>query len=297
MITAVIDIGSNSIKMLVAAGENPTEIFKMHSDTRLSPNTESARELIPENAFRAGVDAVEKMFREAQKHSATRIAIVGTSLLRTAENAPAFIDAVFRATGARVRVLSGEEEAEAVADGVMTDPAVRLPCAIFDLGGGSLEFIAKIERRGNAFEKSWKLGAVRMMRKFFSAPAEKIPPEEIRALRKFVRETTARDVAENLPAGAMPVFCGGAASICLKLAGVENSEISATDFENLLARESAKTLAERIADGIPAARADVFPAALAVFAELCAIGDFARVRHTAHNLRFGLCAKLAENNF
>lgn len=298
MITAVIDIGSNSIKMLVAEGENAEPIFSSLSETRLSPNAESSSERIPETAFLAGVEAVAQMFREAEKFSPKKIAIVGTSLCRTAENASEFAAAIFRATGTPLRILSGEEEAELVAAGIATDTAIKMPCAIFDLGGGSLEFIAKKSRNGgNAFEKSWKLGAVRLMRKFFANPKEKIPKTEILALRKFVRETVEKTLCEQIPDGVNAVFCGGAAQVCKTLSQVSENEIFSEIFDQQLATLCEKTLQERVEMGVPAARADIFPAALAVFSEICAIGNFSSVFYTQRNLRFGLCSRLATNAF
>ncbi|HIV04436.1 MAG TPA: phosphatase, partial [Candidatus Spyradosoma merdigallinarum] len=115
MISSVVDIGSNSIKLLVARGENAEPLFEALSETRLSPDAESARERISDEAFAAGVDAVRALAEQARAFSPAREAVVGTSLFRTAENARAFADAVFRATGTPMRILSGREEAELVA--------------------------------------------------------------------------------------------------------------------------------------------------------------------------------------
>lgn len=303
MITSVVDIGSNSIKLLVAEGENAATVFETIRETRLSPCAESARERISDAAFAAGVRAVGELCALARGFAPERSAIVGTSLFRTAENAADFAAAVEKATGTPMRILSGEEEAALIAAGVATDPAAGTPCAVFDLGGGSLEFIAMRDGDVPAFVKSWALGAVRTTRRFFSSPNEKIPAEEISALRKFVRETVRDALPEKIPHGARAIFCGGAAGLCAKLtrgtdagAGTLSSseKISAGTLESLLAENAEKTAAERVAAGVPAARADIFPAALATFAEICAVGAFPSFTHTRRNLRCGLCAKLAK---
>ena len=294
MISAVIDIGSNSVKMLVAEGANAVPVFEAHSDTRLSPNAENARERIPDAAFAAGVEVVRSFAEKAREFAPAHTAIVGTSLLRTAENAPEFAAAVLRATGTPLRVLSGIEEAELVAAGVATDPAVRTPCAIFDLGGGSLEFIAKPEGdEKKIFEESWRLGAVRMMRRFFADPSGKIPDEEIAALRRHVRETVAAALPREIPADAGAVFCGGAAKLCAKLSGRDLSEeIPVEIFDDLLRETCARTLDERVSAGVPVKRADIFPAAVATLAEVCRLCAFPRFRVTSRNLRYGLCSRL-----
>lgn len=302
MISSVVDIGSNSIKLLVARGGNAEPVFEALSETRLSPDAESARERISDEAFAAGVNAVRALAEQARAFSPAREAVVGTSLFRTAENARAFADAVFRATGTPMRILSGREEAELVAAGAATDPAVRTPCAIFDLGGGSLEFVAKTDaapRSGDAAE-SWALGAVRASRRFFSDASGKIPTEEISALRAFARATVAPRLPREVPRGAQFVFCGGAAGICARFAAEKNGgnggEIPAEIFEELLREMSGKTTAERVARGVPAKRADIFPAALAVFAEVCAVCGVRSFLYTRRNLRYGLCAALCRGD-
>lgn len=289
MISSVIDIGSNSIKLLVARGADATPVFETISETRLSPDAESARERISEENFAAGIRAVCELSKKAREFSPAREAIVGTSLFRSAENAREFAAAVETATGTPMQILSGTEEAELVAAGVATDPAAGTPCAIFDLGGGSLEFIAKADNFSPIFAVSRPLGAVRMARRFFSASAEKISSEEIAALRNFARKTLADFLPGKIPENARAVFCGGAAGIFFKISGSENSVPA---LENLLAETARKTLRERVALGVPEKRADIFPAALAVLAEVCALGNFKKLFHTRRNLRYGLCARL-----
>lgn len=291
MISSVIDIGSNSIKLLVAEGEAARPLFETIRETRLSPDAESARERIPDAAFAAGIRAVSELASLARTYSPVSSAIVGTSLFRTAENAREFADAVENATGTPMRILSGEEEAELVAAGVASDPAAQTPCAIFDLGGGSLEFIAKTDVPAPIFVRSWALGAVRMTRRFFRAPKEKIPPQEISVLRKFVRETLGDAFPEKIPPRAQAVFCGGAAGLCARLTGGKTS-LPASALETFLGEFSAKNFDERVAAGVPAQRADIFPAALATLAEVCALGGFSSFVCSRRNLRYGLCARL-----
>lgn len=291
MISSVIDIGSNSIKLLVAEGENPRPIFETIRETRLSPDADAARERISDSAFAEGIRAVSELAALARTYAPARSAIVGTSLFRTAENAREFAAAVESATGTPMRILSGEEEAELVAEGVASDPAATPPCAIFDLGGGSLEFIAKTDVPAPVFVRSWALGAVRTTRRFFRAPKEKIPTKEISALRKFVRETLGDALPEKIPQGAKAVFCGGAAGLCARIAGGKIS-LHASALEAFLDEFSAKNFDGRVAAGVPARRADIFPAALATLAEVCAAGGFSSFVCSRRNLRYGLCARL-----
>lgn len=326
MRTAVIDIGSNSIKLLVAEGENAAPFYEAHSETRLSPSVAGARERISDEAFAAGIAAVADLAAQAAACEPAMLAIVGTSLFRSAENAGEFADAVLRATGTPMRVLSGTQEAELVAAGVATEPAAGTPCAIFDLGGGSLEFIVKTADGVPARAESRPLGAVRLTRRFFRSPAGKIPSEELAALREFLRGEFESFVVGKIPAEAKVILCGGAVGICAHFArgdlpralvptaagttneptaagtdeaahhSVSSTQISAALFDDLLKSMCEKTLIERIGIGVPLKRADIFPAALTVLSELCRAGKISSVLHTRRNLRYGLCALLSHGN-
>lgn len=307
MRVAIIDIGSNSIKLLVAEGADARPIFEAHSETRLSPNTESARERIPDAAFAAGISAVRELAALAREHAPETLAIVGTSLFRTAENARDFAEAVRRATGTPMRILSGTEEAELVAAGVATEPAAGTPCAIFDLGGGSLEFIVKISPRAPALAESRPLGAVRLTRKFFKNPAAPISENELNALRNFLRAEFVPAISAKIPAGARVVLCGGAVGICAHFVREEISEKTPTEtpagerpsateipaafFGELLEKIAAGTLAERVALGVPEKRADILPAALVALSEICRAAGARSVLYTRRNLRYGFCAR------
>lgn len=289
MISSVIDIGSNSIKLLVAEGENAEPVFEQLNEIRLSPPAEGSRERISGECFAAGVKAVCELCDIARRFSPSRNAIVGTSLFRTAENAEEFARAVGAATGTPMQILSGIEEAELVASGVSTDPSVRLPCAIFDLGGGSLEFISKTGEKGSEiFATSRQLGAVRMTRKFLKNPLLPVPEEEISALRAFVRNELADILRTKIPDRAQIVFCGGSANVCTNLI----SEKSAQAIESLLKRICALPFENRLKSGVPAKRADIFPAALATFSEVCAISGISEFTYTDRNLRYGLCSRM-----
>lgn len=332
MRTAVIDIGSNSIKLLVAEGENAAPFYEAHSETRLSPSVAGARERISDEAFAAGIAAVADLAAQADACEPAMLAIVGTSLFRSAENADEFADAVLRATGTPMRVLSGTQEAELVAAGVATEPAAGTPCAIFDLGGGSLEFIVKTADGVPARAESRPLGAVRLTRRFFRSPAGKIPSEELAVLREFLRSEFESFVVGKIPAEAKVILCGGAVGICAHFArgdlpralvpnaagttneptaagttnaagtdeaahhSVSSTQISAALFDDLLKSMCEKTLIERIGIGVPLKRADIFPAALTVLSELCRAGKISSVLHTRRNLRYGLCALLSRGN-
>ncbi len=217
---------------------------------------------------------------------------------------------IFEETGQKNRVLLGAEEALAIARGIATDPFVQAeiaragtPPSIFDLGGGSLEFIAvslQKNRRGNAeiFVESFPLGAVRLTKEFFENADEILPRERLAALRRAIRERAGTRLLERFFANSPAVISGGTSAILAKILGNENAagmSISSQNLEEILAEISSRKREERLKKfpEIPPERADIFPAALAVFCEISRLLGNAEFLLSSRNLRFGIAAEIA----
>lgn len=295
---AVIDLGSNSFKLLVAEGGNAEGVFESYEDIRLLEQESGGA--ISSEKFRAGIETVVGFCENAREFGVRATAIVGTSVFRSATNAADFGNAIFSETGIPLRVLSGEEEAAGIARGVETDFLVRelreRPL-IFDLGGGSLEFIGD----GGNRVRSWQLGAVRLVRKFVENSEAPLPAETLRKIRVYVRETVSPELRPRVRTGTPIVFCGGVLGMAHRaLAKKANAKpdvfsrkISIESLENLLARLSSETAAERIGvEGVPASRADIAPAALAVVSEVAAICGCDKLIYSSRNLRYGIAAQM-----
>lgn len=167
MIKAVIDIGSNSIKMHVArvvSGEltvirDETEVVRLGRGM-------SATGFLGEASMKLSCETVTKMAQRATRLGAD-VFIAGTMALRTAGNADEFIKMIKDSTGLDVHVLTGEDEAKyswiGAVDGFNTDENLIM----FDSGGGSTEFVSG---RGNNVEKitSVPVGAVNLSERFFN---------------------------------------------------------------------------------------------------------------------------------
>ncbi|MFZ5595712.1 MAG: Ppx/GppA family phosphatase [Bacillota bacterium] len=159
---AVIDIGTNSTRLLVAevsaGGEVKPLLFDMEI-TRLGEGIQGGKLL--EEPSRRTVEAVSRMEALARKWSVSAVAAAATSAVRDAANREWFLGEVFKSTGIRVRVLDGDEEAFynwlGVGAGFGGDMS---SAAIVDIGGGSTEFTW--EREGGLSCLSVRAGAVRM---------------------------------------------------------------------------------------------------------------------------------------
>jgi exopolyphosphatase/guanosine-5'-triphosphate,3'-diphosphate pyrophosphatase len=149
---AVIDIGSNSIKILVAQrGPDGSVVpLKVRTlDARISAGISASEPRLSLDGMVRGVDAVRTLLADAAAYSPTQTALVATSAVRDALNGAEFRARVQEATGHAIRILSGEQEAALIGRGLTVDPALRglRDFYVFDLGGGSLECLAFRDRR------------------------------------------------------------------------------------------------------------------------------------------------------
>jgi exopolyphosphatase/guanosine-5'-triphosphate,3'-diphosphate pyrophosphatase len=304
-VAAVIDIGSNSIKILVATRDTDGRLvpLKHHTiDARISAGISRAVPRLSEEGMTRGLSAIRELLALAAPFKPTTTALVATSAVRDAANGPEFRQRVLAATGHAIRILTGDEEADLIGRGLTCDPALThlQNFYVFDLGGGSLECLAFRDRRIEQ-EMSLKLGCVRLTEKFIADPAAPLPADACTALALHVRDTVkSAGFRFNLPPGAEAVFTGGTMTgvrlIKAALHGAKLEDTPATvsvaTLHDLLDEIAPLTLdARKQIPGMPAARADVFPAALVTVITLAEFGLFDRFHHSLYNLRWGLAAQ------
>ncbi|MEO8585321.1 MAG: Ppx/GppA phosphatase family protein, partial [Acidobacteriota bacterium] len=191
---AAIDVGSNSIKLLVARRDaaDPghwVEILREKEMVRLGQETLVSGSL-SEEAMADGIDCLARYVALARAAGASAITGVATCAVREATNGDEFVKRVRRETGLRLAVISGEEEARLITRAVRSElPPSCDPLLVLDIGGGSTEVVvAKGDRI--LLAESLDLGAVRLTDLFVSS--EPLAPKEERRLRRAARSRLAR---------------------------------------------------------------------------------------------------------
>ncbi|GBQ84311.1 exopolyphosphatase [Gluconacetobacter johannae DSM 13595] len=140
--SAVVDLGSNSVRLVVFDGisRNPIPIFNEKSVLRLGRGLNATGRLNEEGVGMA-MEVMDRFHAIARGMEADPFEILATAAVRDATNGPEFVAALrARMPGVPIRILSGEEEADYSATGVLCG----LPEAeglVADIGGGSLELI------------------------------------------------------------------------------------------------------------------------------------------------------------
>ncbi len=302
---AVIDVGSNSIKLLVAqssADGRLETLFTETMETRISAGISKELPLLSKEAMHKGMATIIALLRQAREFQPERSAIVATSAVRDAINGMDFIDAVEEATGIQMRVLTGTEEATYIGKGLACDPELANTSDFIqmDLGGGSLELIrfkeAQIEQA-----ISLRLGAVRMSERFIADREAPLSRHEETAIRAFVAAELTQSEFPFEPRSIPLIATGGAfvvsRAVLAAAAGQSieeyDAELRYAELDRLKVQLCDLPLHERMAvPHLPAARADIIATALITILAVLRQAGREQVRHSFYNLRYGIAAEL-----
>lgn len=301
-VVSVIDIGSNTIKFLVAQGPEVAVLDEFSADTRIGTGMgKGATIVLQKGAMAASVACVQRLVERAGKFGPSRIVVVATSAVRDAENGAEFTAMLKEGTGLDTRILTGDEEARYVGCGVAQDPCIdkRKPFYLMDLGGGSLElleFCGGIVRQ----KVSLPLGAVRLSEKLLHNPALPLGEDGIAEVGDYVSETIATSGFSFANPGALVGTGGSLAHArfifghdCGRAPSESDPVMSAAQIRALMKRVALMTMAERrTLPHLSPSRADIMPVALVTIHTVLCLATAGSVVHSFYNLRFGIAAEM-----
>lgn len=240
---AAIDIGSNSVHLLIAELAADGEVGPLL--TLVDENTHLGLGLVVERQGRLGPDArqaacavVEGYVARARGAGVERVLLMGTQPLRRAGDRSLLQQAIRAATGVELMVLSHAEEAALTLLGVTGGEPAEEPLVVMDVGGGSSEVIL-VAPGADPVNGAFAVGSSRLT----AAVVEHDPPtlDEVTELR-----ARARSLVDTLPTGspARGIVSGGSGTNVSRLLGRERSTpVTRADLESglglLLARPAA----------------------------------------------------------
>jgi exopolyphosphatase/guanosine-5'-triphosphate,3'-diphosphate pyrophosphatase len=303
---AILDIGSNSIKILIARRDERTGLpvadkFKT-LDVRISAGISKQNPRLTEDAMTRGLAAIQELLTDAAPFSPSKTILVATSAVRDAANGSDFRQRVLAATGHTIRILSGDEEAALIGRGLTADPALAhlRDFYVFDLGGGSLECLAFRDRQISQ-ALSLQLGCVRLTERFVTDPAQPLSSDDLARIAAHTRDTLVQSGFRfDLPPTTAAIGTGGTVTTARTIFGFRAGQpladtpafVSAAQLRELLELTARQPLpTRRQIPGLPPARADVFPTALATLLALTDLGRFSGLHNSLYNLRWGLAAE------
>jgi exopolyphosphatase/guanosine-5'-triphosphate,3'-diphosphate pyrophosphatase len=212
---AVIDIGTNTTRLLVAEPENGdvVELERRTVITSLGKGVDSTGRLA-DDAMDRVAEAIAAYREIIDRTGADRIVAVATSAMRDAENGPAFRDYLRDKYGVDARTISGDEEARLTFLGATTGRNDDRKTVVIDIGGGSTEYVVGRAGRDPSFHTSTQMGSVRHTERFLHTDPPK--PEELQALAEDVRT-----IVPDVPAEHAIAVAGTATS----LAAIDGAEV------------------------------------------------------------------------
>jgi exopolyphosphatase / guanosine-5'-triphosphate,3'-diphosphate pyrophosphatase len=219
---AAIDIGTNSVRLLVAEvdGASPRDAKIVPVDrrmriTRLGQGVDKTRALAPEAIERTV--AVLREYRAAlDEHGVTQVRATATSAARDASNRDDFFAAAHDALGVTPELISGDEEAALSFLGATADLDAPAPYLVVDIGGGSTEFVLGTDAPTGLV--SLDMGCVRITEQYLESdpPA----PEELSNAVAAVRDLVA-EVPREIPGATEAATLVGLAGTVTTVAAVE----------------------------------------------------------------------------
>ncbi len=304
---AVIDIGTNSIKLLVADVRGG-EVIPVHEEsrqTRLGKNFYQTRRLQPE-AVACTAEAVWEFAEIARERDAGAIRVIATSAARDALNKDDLISTIERAAGLKVEIISGEQEAAWAFRGVTANSDLaKAPLLLLDVGGGSTEFILGHKAKMD-FAESFPMGTVRLLETFpHSDPPARVEFEKCRNwIKKFLRAKVRPKLGPLLQGkdyrGTQLTGTGGTVSILArmekKLVRFDREKIEQTvlSLERITAHRKnlwrLPLAKRREITGLPKMRADVILTGVLIYEIVMQEFGFTQLRISTRGLRFAAVA-------
>jgi exopolyphosphatase/guanosine-5'-triphosphate,3'-diphosphate pyrophosphatase len=184
MRVAVIDLGTNTFNLIIAEaeGQQIRTLYNEKISVKLGKGG-IGRNIILPDAFDRGLTALNAHNQVISNFHAEKVIALGTSALRTAENADDFIRTVKEKLNINVEIISGIREASLIYHGVLqTLENQESNFLILDIGGGSNEFIIA-NKTEMLWKESYKLGMARLIDKF--KPSDPVKVEEISEMEKY----------------------------------------------------------------------------------------------------------------
>ncbi len=181
---AVIDLGTNTFHLFIVEqdGDQLNTLYKEKIAVKIGQNGISKGKIAPE-AMKRALHALEIFKTVIDQFGVKYVKGVATSAIRNASNGKDLLAEVKERTDIEIEIISGDQEAQLIFEGVKAAMTLTSNQLVMDIGGGSVEFII-----GNQKEVLWKrsfeIGAQRLLDKFHQH--DPMPPNDIESMFKWL---------------------------------------------------------------------------------------------------------------
>jgi exopolyphosphatase/guanosine-5'-triphosphate,3'-diphosphate pyrophosphatase len=297
---AVIDLGTNTFHVLIAGRKSEKEFIEIYRERIYVKIGQEGIDLFSPSALKRAYEAMRKIRQIVDLFEAIEIRAFATAAFRTAKNSDVLIRRIDREFNIQVEIISGNEEARLIYEGVKSSGAIqRGQNLIMDIGGGSVEFIL-----GTKEELTWsvslELGASILKNKFHTTdPMSQLDQCE---LRLFLKKSLA-PLAEVLKEHPLTTLIGSSGTFDVLADALPVVEkiglcriIHVQDFTSLRIEIQHLSLLERIAHpSIPESRADLIVVAFILLDEVVQLNPaFKYMIVSPYALKEGMVVEMIE---
>ena len=179
----VVDIGSNTFNLLVSSIKDKKTIFS--KETFVGIRKATFHNIIQEKTIVKSILVLNKYKKKCSNLKCKKIYVLATASLRNAANKHEFIKRCEEKTGLLINIVSGEEEAKLIFDGISNNITDLNNYMIVDIGGASTEFII-VKNNLHVYKKSYPFGSQLLIQKF--NPSDPIKKKEIQTIELFFKD-------------------------------------------------------------------------------------------------------------
>lgn len=297
---AIIDIGTNSVKLLVAEvdGYRVEPVFEASEQTRLGRGLYKTH-CLQSDAIESTASVVESFAAKAIELDAVSLRIAATSATRDAHNREDLRKAIWKVAHVPLEVIDGEEEAVLTFKSVALDLRFQNQAIlVVEVGGGSTQILYRSHENPVLWRHSFRLGAVRLLE--HAHPSDPPSEDDLARCRSEVEQFILAQIQPKLPANLDRQTCLvgiGGTGVCLAMiqekmqnfdpAGLERIHIAWGSVSDLVRHLWQIPLVERKRlIGLPPARADVILTGAVIYESLMKHFGFSQMQLSVRGWRF-----------
>jgi len=300
---AVIDVGTNSTRLLVAdvAGGRVAPLERRSTVTRLGRGVDLSGHLASE-AIEDVCAAIGGYVGIIEELGAETVDAIATSAVRDADNGSAFVAELRERFALSARILGGEEEARSTYLGATAEAPPTEPTLVVDIGGGSTELVVG---HGSevSFHDSLQAGVVRHSERCISSD----PPTagELEALATDVRGLIETSVGTGVAATRGIAVAGTPTSLAAVELGLEPYDpsrvhghvLALPSIQRMLSQLASAPLAERIEiPGLHSDRAPTIVAGVVILVEVMRAFELDEIGVSEHDILYGTAISASRKN-
>ncbi|MDX1627601.1 MAG: Ppx/GppA phosphatase family protein [Fulvivirga sp.] len=303
---AIIDCGTNTFHLLIGEKKEGqfSILFKEKLPVKIGEGGISKGIITPEAEKRA-IQTLTNYKEIATQYGVNEIFAFATSAFRNARNSDDIVRKVREKTGIKIKVISGESEAELIFEGIKSAIALdKEPVLVMDIGGGSVEFIIGNDQ-SIFWSRSYEIGAQRLLDRFHDT--EPISKNSLQLLEEYLG-TQLDELIKQLKKHQAKTLIGSSGTFdtlsdiyCQKY-GIEKSEnavevpFTLNAFEEIHHKIINSSREERLhIPGMLAMRVDMIVVASALIDFILNNHAFNQIRVSTYAMKEGIMSRIIKN--